>query len=175
MSAPGLKRLCATISRNRGKLFEACVRRHFLVCRKLSSKTGRSTAGAIENRSSDRSFGIFLSVLVLGIGAWPLLSGSSPVFGWWVGGVLLLAVAFLRPRWLNPLNRAWFQLGLLLHRIVNPIVLGLIFVLSVIPIGLLMRLFGKDPLLRKFEPDRESYWMQRNPPGPEADSLPRQF
>jgi len=104
-----------------------------------------------------------------------LLSGRSPDYGWLVGGVLLMAVALMRPRWLGPLNKVWFQLGLLLHRIVNPVVLGLVFVLSVIPVGLLMRLFGKDPLQRKFEPDRESYWMRRDPPGPDADSLPRQF
>jgi len=141
----------------------------------LSPSTGKPTTGGVENRSSDRGFGIFFAVLALGIGAWPLLSGRSPGYAWWVGGVLLLAVAFMRPRWLGPFNRAWFQLGMLLHRIVNPIVLGLVFVLSVIPVGLLMRLFGKDPLQREFEPDRESYWMRRDPPGPEADSLPRQF
>jgi hypothetical protein len=135
----------------------------------------KSSADTIENRSTDRGFGVFFAVLALGIGAWPLLSGRSPDYGWWVGGVLLMAVALMRPRWLGPLNKVWFQLGLLLHRIVNPVVLGLVFVLSVIPVGLLMRLFGKDPLQRKFEPDRESYWMRRDPPGPDADSLPRQF
>ncbi len=88
---------------------------------------------------------------------------------------LFAAVTMIRPVWLAPLNRQWTRLGLLMHRIVNPIVLGLIYVLAIIPIGLTFKILGKDPLRLRRQPEAASYWIERRPPGPPADSLPRQF
>jgi hypothetical protein len=76
---------------------------------------------------------------------------------------------------LSPLNRLWLRLGLLLQRITNPIVLGILFFGTVLPIGLLMRLAGKNPLRLGFDRDARSYWTPRQPPGPAPDTMPRQF
>ena len=67
------------------------------------------------------------------------------------------------------------RFGLLLHRIVNPLVMALLFFLVVTPIALLMRLFGKRPLHLKTEPDAATYWIPRDPPGPEPDTMKQQF
>ena len=76
---------------------------------------------------------------------------------------------------LAPLNRAWLYVGLLLQRVVSPVVLGILFFLTVTPIGLLMRLTGKNPLRLGFDREAQSYWIDRQPPGPAPDTMPRQF
>ncbi len=127
------------------------------------------------NRSSDRVFGFFFALLAAIIGIWPMLSGGAPkqwILG--IGGVLG-ALALLWPRALSPLNLAWFKFGLLLHKVFNPLILGLVYWISVVPIGLCLKLFGKDVLKLRVEPDADSYWIDRDPPGPSKDSLPRQF
>lgn len=134
--------------------------------------------------SSDRGFGltvggILLAILLvrIGLGWW---SSGAVALGWveWVlGGVglPLILLGLVAPATLAPLNRGWTKLGLLLFKIVNPIVLGLIFLVTIIPIGLLLRAFGKDPLRLKFDPEAKSYWIPRDPPGPAPDSMPLQF
>jgi hypothetical protein len=84
-------------------------------------------------------------------------------------------LALLWPALLAPLNKLWLKLGLLLFKVVNPIVLGLLFYVIVAPIGLLMRALSKDPLRLRREPEALSYWIVRSPPGPEPDSMKNQF
>ena len=125
--------------------------------------------------SSDRTFGLVFAAFFALIAVWPLIQGL-PLRGWAIilaAGFALIALA--RPAWLSPLNRQWTRLGLLLHRLVNPIVLGLIFILTIAPTGLIMRLLGKDPLRLKRDNRAASYWIERRPPGPAPESLPRQF
>lgn len=86
-----------------------------------------------------------------------------------------LAAALFHPGWLRSLNRLWFRFGMLLHAVVNPLIMALVFFVAVAPIGLLMRVLGKDPLRLKREPTAKSYWIERRPPGPEPDSLRNQF
>ena len=59
--------------------------------------------------------------------------------------------------------------------VVNPLVMGLLFYLTVTPTGLLMRLFGKDPLRLRFDPEAKSYWIERQPPGPAPETMRHQF
>jgi len=124
---------------------------------------------------SERMFGlVFMAVFVL-MGLWPLWAGQ-PVKIWALaaaGG--FLAAALIAPKLLRPLNLAWFKFGLLLHKIVNPIVMGLLFFLTVTPMAIIFRLTGKDLLNRKFEPEAETYWIRRDPPGPAPDSMKNQF
>lgn len=125
--------------------------------------------------SSDRSFGIVFTVVFAVIGVLPLIGGNAP--HWWslAVAVLLLIVAFSTPKLLAPLNRIWTRFGLLLHRIVNPLVMAFLFFLVVTPIALMMRLFGKRPLHLKMEPDAPTYWISRDPPGPQPDTMKQQF
>ena len=125
--------------------------------------------------SSDRAFGLVFAAVFALVGAWPVLDGAAP--RWWAlviaGACGVLAVA--APGVLAPANRLWLRLGLFLSRIVNPLVTGLVFYLAVTPIGIIMRLLGKDPLRLRIDPDVESYWIERRPPGPAPDSMSRQF
>lgn len=124
---------------------------------------------------SDRSFGLVFAAFFAVLGALPLLSGEAPRP--WSFGVaaLLLVVALVVPRSLHPLNVAWAFLGLALHRVATPVVLGLIYTLMIAPTGILMRQLGKNPLALGFQPLIESYWIPRQPPAPAPDSLHRQF
>jgi hypothetical protein len=125
--------------------------------------------------SSDRHFA---QIFILGwsvIGLAPLLRGRP--LRWWAvalaGSVLLTWL--VRPRWLTPLNRAWVTVGAVLGRVTTPLVLGVLFFLGVTPLAWLYRLLGKDPLSRKFDRSTPSYWIERRPPGPSPESMPRQF
>ena len=84
-------------------------------------------------------------------------------------------ITLVRPSLLAPLNRLWMRFGLLLHKIVNPVVMGIIFVLTVVPIGLVMRMIGKDILHLRFDKQCDSYWIRRDPPGPSPESMDNQF
>ncbi|OZA25390.1 MAG: hypothetical protein B7X93_10905 [Hydrogenophilales bacterium 17-61-9] len=125
--------------------------------------------------SSDRFFGLLFFFVFLLIALWPLLKGK-PVYLVPLGIALaFLAISLIVPRWLAPLNRLWMKFGELLHRIVSPVILGIMFFGVITPVGLLMRLAGKDLLRTKFDRDAPSYWIRREPPGPEKSSLKRQF
>lgn len=125
--------------------------------------------------SSDRAFGIVFTVLFLAIGLWPLIDGAEAQIWSLVVASLILATALVRPALLAPFNLAWMKFGILLHKITNPIIMGLIFFLAVTPTALIMRALGKDPLRRKFDPSAESYWIERDPPGPEPETMKQQF
>lgn len=125
--------------------------------------------------SSDRSFGIVMATVFAVVAVWPLLRGAEP--HWWaVGmGVVLALIALLRPELLAAPNRLWIKLGLVLGRVVSPIALGVVFYCVLTPIGLAMRLAGKDPLRLKRDLGVDSYWIPREPPGPPPDSMKNQF
>jgi len=125
--------------------------------------------------SSDRFFGLIFFFVFLLITFWPLL-GGRPLRPIALGiSMAFLAVSLIRPALLGPLNRLWLKFGALLHSITSPIILGVMFYLLIMPIGLFMRLLGKDLLRLKTDPQAPSYWIQRVPPGPEKNSLHRQF
>ena len=128
---------------------------------------------------SARSFGLVFAVVFASIAIWPLLNmseqgGMLRVWAVAVAAFFVIA-ALVMPRMLAPLNWLWFKFGLLLHKIVNPLVMGLLFFLTVTPIGLLMRALGKTPLQLGFDKSAESYWIPRAPPGPSPESMKRQF
>jgi hypothetical protein len=125
--------------------------------------------------SSDRSFGFVFAAFCAVVGGLSLYHGGSH-WAWWLGAAAIFAIlAVAAPRILAPLNRLWAKFGLLLHRIVSPIMLGLIFFACILPFGVVMRLLGKDPLRRRFEPGAESYWIRRDPPGPSPETFKNQF
>lgn len=125
--------------------------------------------------SSNRGFGFVFGGFFLLVGLFSLPFGGG--VKWWsmlVAGAFA-AIALIAPNILAPLNRAWTRFGLLIHAIVNPFVLGVMFFFVITPMGLIMRLFGKDPL--RLSPDRDTatYWIDRDPPGPPPESLENQF
>jgi predicted membrane metal-binding protein len=134
----------------------------------------RSAAAPVKT-ASDRSFGLVFTAFFGLVAFWPVLHGQLPRVWPLIPAALFALAATLRPGWLAPLNRQWTRLGLVLHKIVNPVVLALIYILTIIPIGLLFKMMGKDPLRLRRERGLASYWIERRPPGPAAESLPRQF
>jgi hypothetical protein len=125
--------------------------------------------------SSDRSFGLVFAGFFAVVGGVQLWS-QAEAWIWWFGVAgLFLAIAWLRPGLLAPLNRLWTRLGLLLFRVVNPIVMAILFYLVVVPVGLTMRLSGKDPMNRRHDSTARTYWISRDPPGPAPDTMKNQF
>jgi hypothetical protein len=125
--------------------------------------------------SSDRSFGIVFAVVFAVVALWPLTGGGAVRIWAAAGAAALLATALARPSVLAPLNRMWTAFGLFLHKITNPLIMGLVFYGTVTPTALIMRALGKDSLRRRFDRSVESYWIEREPPGPEPGSMDRQF
>ena len=126
--------------------------------------------------SSDRSFGIVFFAAFSIYGLWPLLHEPRTVRApaLIAGGVFLL-LAFVAPKLLAPLNKLWTKVGLVLGMVVNPIVMAALFFFTITPIGLLMRMMGKDGLNRRFDKRSASYWIDRRPPGPPPESMKNQF
>jgi predicted membrane metal-binding protein len=132
-------------------------------------------AGDLPRPGSERSFGLVFAAVFTIVGLWPLLGSDAP--RWWSCGVAIAfaAIALAYPRVLAPLNLIWFRFGMLLHRIVSPIVLGVLFFAAVMPTGLIMRLLGKDVLHLRRDPDAASYWIERDPHGPAPETMKNQF
>ena len=125
--------------------------------------------------SSNRAFGwVFVTVFLI-IALWSLVFGGT--LRWWslIVSALVALVTVAAPSLLTVPNRLWLRFGLLLHRIVSPVVLGIMFYLVVMPMGLLMRALGKDFLRLRRNDSAESYWIKRDPPGPEPASMSNQF
>jgi hypothetical protein len=124
---------------------------------------------------SNRSFGWTFSAILAVAGAYGVWRGGDMLPWLLAAGALLAALTFLREAWLTPLNRAWMKLGELMGRVVSPIVLGVIFFGVFAPVGVAMRLFGRDAMARRFEPALRTYWVGREPPGPAEDSFRDMF
>ena len=125
--------------------------------------------------SSDRNFGLTFAAVGAIVALWPLLGGEPP--RWWLIGtaVALVAVSLFAASILSPFNRLWLRFGLLLHRIVNPVVLGVVFYGVLTPLAFVLRAAGKDSLRLKVDRAAASYWIARDPPGPTPKSMNRQF
>jgi hypothetical protein len=107
---------------------------------------------------------------------WPTVVDGAWPYTWALGlAGLFVAAAFLRPQVLAPLNRVWFRLGMALHHIVNPVLMALIYYVGFVPIGIVLKLRGKDPLRLKRDPTETSYWIRREPAGPSPQSMAKQF
>jgi hypothetical protein len=126
--------------------------------------------------SSDRAFGFVFTVVFALVAVWPWIFGTGGVRFWAAGvAAALLIVSFAYPRILAPANRLWMRFGLLLHRVMNPVVMGLIFFLTVTPTAVIFRLLGKDPLRLKLDRQAKTYWIDRTPPGPPPETMSQQF
>ena len=113
--------------------------------------------------SSNRSFGLVFFVLFLIIGLWPLINNNE-IKIWSIAiSVVFLVLGLLNSKLLLPLNKLWFKFGLLLGKIISPLVMVIIFFLVVTPIGYLMRMLKKDLLNLKFN-NEKSYWIEKNEP-----------
>ncbi len=126
---------------------------------------------------SERSFGLTFAAVFSLIGLWLLWRGGQT---FWSAALLAAALGFLiaavaSPQMLRPINLLWLKFGLLLHRIVNPIVMGLLFFVVFLPTGIIMRILGRDLLRLKRNPNAGSYWIARSPDADRLSNMRNQF
>ena len=112
---------------------------------------------------SNKSFGIVFFVVFLLISFYPLLNNESIRIWSLVFSFIFLVLGILNSNILTPLSKLWYKFGVLLGKIISPIIMGIIFFLVVTPIGLLMRLLGKDILNLKYS-NNKSYWIEKTGP-----------
>ena len=110
---------------------------------------------------SNRSFGIVFFIVFVLIAIYPLIKQEEVKIWSLIISFLFLFLGLLNSKILTPLNKLWFKFGILLGKIISPIIMGVIFFLVVTPIGLLMRLFGKDVLNLKLNKNESSYWVEK--------------
>jgi len=128
------------------------------------------------NLPSNRTFGLLFIGVFAVLGAYGLWKGWSTeaIKTFFIIASVLVAITLLVPKLLAPFNKAWYELGLLLGKVVSPIVLGILFFIVITPVAMAMRLAGRDALrLRK--QNVQSHWIDRKPPGPEPESFKEQF
>ena len=122
--------------------------------------------------SSNRNFGFVFFIVFLILGFWPITNGEE-IRIWLVAiSLIFLILGIMKSKLLTPLNQLWFKFGMILGAIVAPIIMGAVFFLVVTPIGIVMRLMGKDLLNKKYDKKKETYWITRRT---SISSMKRQF
>jgi len=113
--------------------------------------------------SSNRSFGVVFFVVFLLIALYPLINNGEVRLWSLITSIIFLILGLLNSKFLNPFNKLWFKFGIVLGKIISPLIMGIIFFLVVTPTGLLMRLLRKDILSLKYNQNK-SYWIEKNGP-----------
>ena len=109
---------------------------------------------------SNKSFGIVFFVVFLLIALYPLLNDENIRIWSLIISFIFLLLGIFNSKVLSPLNKVWFKFGILLGKVISPIVMGLVFFLVVTPTGILMKIFRKDLLSLKFN-NNKSYWIEK--------------
>ena len=112
---------------------------------------------------SNKSFGVVFFLVFLLISLYPLINDGTLRIWSFVISIIFLILGILNSKILSPLNKIWFKFGLLLGKIISPIVMGIIFFIVVTPTGLILRLFQKDVLNLKFN-NNNTYWIEKSGP-----------
>ena len=111
--------------------------------------------------NSNRNFGIVFFFVFLIISLWPL-TNENPLRVWSIFvAIIFLILGLMNSKLLTPLNILWFKFGKLLGFIIAPIVMGIVFFIVITPIGLFMKIIGKDLLNDKYNNKNKSYWINR--------------
>ena len=121
---------------------------------------------------SNRSFGFLFFIVFLAISLWPLISQEDLRLWALILSLIFLILGILNSKILTPLNKLWIKFGILLGNIVSPVVMGVVFFIVVTPIGLIMRLLGKDLLRVNKNESTSTYWIDREK---KTDTMKRQF
>ena len=108
--------------------------------------------------SSNKSFVLVFFVIFIIIALWPLLNDGNIRIWSIIVSIIFLILGLLNSKILTPFNKLWMRLGALLGIIVSPIVMGVVYFGIITPIGLIMKLFGKDVLNLKLDKNKKTYW-----------------
>ena len=113
--------------------------------------------------SSNRSFGIVFFIVFLLIALYPVINNEEIRVWSLIVSLIFLVLGLLNSKILNPLNQIWFKFGVLLGRIISPLIMAIIFFFVVTPIGLIMRTLGKDILNLRYN-TKKTYWIEKTGP-----------
>ena len=112
---------------------------------------------------SNKSFGVVFFIVFLLIAIYPLINNGELRIWSLIIAIIFLILGLINSKVLTPLNKLWFKFGLLLGKVISPLIMGIIFFLVVTPTGLIMRIIGKDQLNLKFN-NKKSYWIEKTGP-----------
>ena len=121
---------------------------------------------------SNRSFGLVFFVVFLILGLWPIKSGGDINIFLILISLIFLFLAIIKSKFLTPLNKLWFKFGMKLGALIAPIVMGVVFFLVVTPIGIIMKITGRDLINKKINKNIKTYWLNRKKA---VGSMKRQF
>jgi len=117
----------------------------------------------IKNKSSNKSFGIVFFIVFLLISIYPLIKNGELRLWSLIVALIFLILGLLNSKILTPLNSIWFKFGLLLGKVVSPVIMGIIFFAVVTPTSIIMRILGKDLLNLRYSKNK-SYWIEKEGP-----------
>ncbi len=123
------------------------------------------------HKSSNKGFGFVFFIVFILIAFYPLLNDGSIRLWSLLVSLIFLILGLLNSKILNPLNNLWYKFGLILNKVISPLIMGIIFFLIVAPIGILMRILKKDLLNLKYN-NKKTYWIEKS--GPKS-SMKNQF
>ena len=112
---------------------------------------------------SNKSFGIVFFIVFLLIAIYPLINNGELRIWSLVVAIIFLILGLINSKVLTPLNKLWFKFGLLLGKVVSPLIMGIIFFFVVTPTAFIMRIIGKDLLNLKFN-NKKTYWIEKTGP-----------
>lgn len=140
----------------------------------ILSQRRRARHAALK-RGPDKNFGYVFATFFFIISMWPVISGHAPRYWALVIATAFVLAALAFPRVLRPINIAWFYVGLVLNEIMNPLIMAFVFTVAFVPIGLLMRLMGRDLLDLRWRPEAKSYWTIKTNRSINPESMRDQF
>tara|TARA_B100000405_G_scaffold299977_1_gene259028 strand:+ start:918 stop:1295 length:378 start_codon:yes stop_codon:yes gene_type:complete len=115
----------------------------------------------MDKKNSNKSFGVLFFIVFLLIALWPLVNGDSLRVWSLLIAVIFLVLGLLNSKILNPFKKIWIKFGEILGKVIAPLVLSIVYFIVITPIGLFLRIFGKDLLGIKFL-KKKSYWIKRD-------------
>ena len=125
----------------------------------------------MKNKENNKSFGILFFIVFLLIAIWPVLESGSIRLWSILISLIFFILGIINSKILTPLKKGWIKLGEILGKVIAPIVMGFIYFIIITPIGILMRLLGKDLLNIKYNKNK-SYWIKRTK---NINTMKRQF
>ncbi len=125
----------------------------------------------MQKKANNRSFGLLFSIIFLIIACWPLLNEESIRLWSLVVSLLFFILGLLDSKILTPLNKSWVKFGELLGSIIAPFIMFIIFFVILTPIGIVLKIFGKDLLKVKKNKTLKSYWVSKT----KINSMDKQF
>ena len=120
----------------------------------------------------NQKFGLLFFIIFLSLSFFPFQLTISFNYIFFSIAIFFVIITILNLKLLGVLRNIWIKLGEYLGHIIAPIVMGIVFFLVITPIGLVLKLIGKDLLRLKFDETNNSYWIKRDK---DINSMKKQY